>query len=440
MAGRAQGEAGRGEGTGAATPARARVVFADDSSSIRRLAERMLGADYALEICADGDEAVAAARREPPDVVVSDLLMPRVDGREVMRQLRADPATRHVPFILVTAEEDQAIDTMVAGADDYLTKPFTAAALRARVAAAVRTYHVYRQLELQHEELRRVHAESARLELELREAHKLEAVGRLASGIAHEFNTPVQFLADQTRYLRDAMQGLERVMAAKDEALAASAGPEVRARLAALEEELDVPYLRAGQARVFERMLDGLQRVGGLVKSLKEFANPDQQIMQLTDLNRALLATLEVARSEYQPVADVVTDLGPVPQVICHAGSVNQVFLGILVNAAQAVGDVQARTGRRGTIRVATALDGPAVRVSIGDTGAGIPEAARHRIFEPFYTTREVSLGRGLGLASARAVVERHRGRIRFESEVGMGTIFHVWIPIGAGAAPADLP
>jgi len=168
---------------------------------------------------------------------------------------------------------------------------------------------------------------------------------------------------------------------------------------------------------------------------MKEFAHPDQKEMVATDLNRAVLATLEVARNEYKYVADVVTELGEVPLVTCHAGDLNQVFLNVIVNAAHAIEDVVKGTQRRGTIRVETRLDGASVVVAISDTGAGIPAAIRGKVYDPFFTTKEVGRGSGQGLAISHNVVAQHQGTLTFETREGAGTTFFIRIPIGPAAA-----
>ena len=424
------GEAETGGPANPGPPERPVLVFADDSPAQRRLAVALLGGAYQVVVAADGAEALAAVHRSRPDVVVSDLQMPELDGRQLLSALKSDERYRRVPFILVTGEEDEALLSMVAGADDYLTKPYVPEVLRARVAAAVRSYRMYRELERQHTELFKVHEDSRRLELELRNSQKLEAVGRLAGGIAHEINTPVQFINDNTRFLEDAFGGLVKLLQAQREALAALPAPEeVRARLSALEAEVDLPYLLDQVPATFPEMLEGLRRVAGIVRAMKEFAHPDQKEMVATDLNRGLLATLEVARNEYKYVAELEFDLGELPLVTCHPGDLNQVFLSVFVNAAQAVAEVMKATGQKGVIRLQTAAEGAGVRISIGDTGPGIPEAVRHRIFEPFFTTRDTGRGTGQGLAMARRIVEQHHGTLDFETVVGRGTTFHVRLP-----------
>jgi PAS domain S-box-containing protein len=268
--------------------------------------------------------------------------------------------------------------------------------------------------------------ESRRLELELRQSQKLEAVGRLGAGIAHELNTPIQFIGDNTRFLQEVVGALDRFARAALDA----ARPEAREGLARLAQELDLDYVREQAPKTLERTLQGVQRVSSIVRAMKEFAHPDPKEMAASDLNRAIEATIEIARNEYKYVADVETQLGMLPPVTCHLGELNQVVLNLIVNAAHAIADVVKGTGKRGTIRVSTRLDGDRVVVTVADTGGGIPEAIRAKVFDPFFTTKPVGQGTGQGLAIARSVVARHKGELSFTTAAGEGTTFTLRLPV----------
>jgi signal transduction histidine kinase len=422
------------EATGSCDLISRRVVFADDSATQRVLVAALLGDRYEVVTVSNGREALEAIRTEPPSVVLSDLRMPEMGGLELLAALKTDPDLRRIPFILVTREQNAAMRSMDAGADDYLTKPFGPEELRARVAAAVRSYRMYRELERQHQALMRAHHDARRLEIELRQAQKLESVGRLAAGIAHEINTPIQFIGDNTRFLEGAFAALLEMLAMQRALLSAHAPAAARDQVVAAAEALDLTFVEAQVPKTIARTSEGVERVAAIVRALKEFAHPDQKEMVATDLNRAVLATLEVARNEYKYVADVETVLGELPLVCCHAGDVNQVLLNVIVNAAQAICDQVKGTTARGRIRVVTVHEGEWVRVSISDTGGGIPESIQPNIFDPFFTTKEVGRGTGQGLAIARHVLDRHHGEIWFETSPGQGTTFHVRLPTDPAA------
>jgi signal transduction histidine kinase len=263
-----------------------------------------------------------------------------------------------------------------------------------------------------------------RVEVELRQAQKLESVGRLAAGVAHEINTPVQFVSDSIQFVRE---GVGDLFGAVDKLEVVHASVP------------DLPYLVEHVPKALDLALDGLGRVATIVRSMKEFAHPDSAHMAPADLNRAIENTLTIARNEYQAVADVETELGELPRVHCHVGELNQVMLNIIVNAAHAIADAVRGTGSRGCIRVRTHRDGGDVVITVADTGTGITEDIRNRIFDPFFTTKDVGRGSGQGLAIAHSVVVgKHRGRLTFETEPGRGTTFFIRIPIHGDAARAS--
>ncbi len=270
------------------------------------------------------------------------------------------------------------------------------------------------------------------LEAELRQAQKLEAVGRLASGIAHEINTPVQFVNDSLHFIAKASSELvaivERYRAIRDKDPSAVLGALQEA--AREEDQADYAYIQKRLPRAVERSIEGLARVSSIVRSIKEFAHPDQKTQTATDLNAAIQTTLTIARNEYKYVADVETEFAALPLVTCYSGELNQVVLNIVVNAAHAIEDKVKGTDARGRITVRTGIDGDDAVVSIGDTGGGIPDRIRDKIFDPFFTTKEVGRGTGQGLAIARSVIEKHGGVMSFETHPGEGTTFFLRIPL----------
>ncbi len=277
--------------------------------------------------------------------------------------------------------------------------------------------------------------ERNQLEIELRHAQKLESVGGLAAGIAHEINTPIQFVGDNLRFLRDAfaelVKILEKYSCLREHAAGCERGRNLAEELAEGERNADIGYLLDEIPKALAQSLDGATRVATLVQAMKVFAHPDGAEKTATNLNEALLSTLTVARNELKYVAEVETVLGDLPLVVCNAGEINQVFLNLLVNAAHAIGDVQKDSGEKGLIQIRTAREDDHVLISISDTGSGIPEKIRGKIFDPFFTTKESGKGTGQGLAIAHSVVvERHGGSLTFTSEIGKGTTFHICLPI----------
>jgi PAS domain S-box-containing protein len=265
-------------------------------------------------------------------------------------------------------------------------------------------------------------------ESRLAAAERLESIGRLAAGVAHEINTPVQYVSDSVYFVREAVQDL---LARCDEL--ASTSP-------AIAPSEDIAYLREHLPEALDRATDGLARVAEIVRSMKEFSHADQSAMSPIDLNRAIQSTLVVARSEYKYVAELVTDFGDIPPVICHGGQINQVVLNLIVNAAHAIADRNKSTNAKGEITVRTRLMAGEVVISISDTGTGIPESIRNRIFEPFFTTKEVGRGTGQGLSMAHnTVVQGHGGTLSFQTEAGEGTTFFVQLPVEPDRCPSTV-
>jgi PAS domain S-box-containing protein len=282
------------------------------------------------------------------------------------------------------------------------------------------------------------------LQRELRRSQKLESVGQLASGIAHEINTPVQFVGDNFRFFEHSFEMAFALIDAYRAALAPDRAPlswnERCAFVDTAERMADVDYLRTEVPRAIKEARDGVDRIATIVRAMRSFGHPDGAEQCPADINECLADTLAVARNELKYVATVETEFGDLPAVSCYRGDVNQVFLNLLINAAHAI--AEGRVGSQlGTITVRTRRDGDDIVISIGDTGVGIPDDARDRVFDPFFTTKEVGKGTGHGLALARSVVvDRHGGSLTFDSVAGAGTTFHVRIPIGGvrtGAAEA---
>jgi PAS domain S-box-containing protein len=269
------------------------------------------------------------------------------------------------------------------------------------------------------------------LEAQLHQAQRLESIGQLAAGIAHEINTPMQFVGDNHRFLADAFASLGGLVERMRAALALAPEAE-RAAVAAAEAAADLPWLLAEVPKALGQSQEGIERMARIVKAMKEFSHPGSEDVVPVDLNHAIESTLVVSRNVWKYVADLTAELDPgLPPVPVLPGGFNQVVLNLVVNAAHAIEDRLGRQGGKGRITVRTRRDGGHAVLEVGDTGCGIPEAIRPRIFDPFFTTKAVGRGTGQGLAIIRTeVVERLGGEISFASEVGAGTTFIVRIPL----------
>lgn len=286
--------------------------------------------------------------------------------------------------------------------------------------------------------------ERRRMEVELRHAQKLEAVGSLAAGIAHEINTPIQFVGDNTRFLLNAFRDVRQMVACYERLYAQAVQGTVSTGLLyevkAEREKADWEYLQAEVPKALDQALDGVNRVADIVRAMKDFSHVDRRAEKAAaDLNKAIESTLIVARSELKYVADVTVDFADLPPVLCHLGDLNQVILNLLVNAAHAISDVVKNSTQKGRVTVSTRQVGDWVEIGIADTGTGIPEAIRSKVFDPFFTTKAVGKGTGQGLALARAiVVEKHGGTLTFDTHMGKGTTFYVRLPLAGTLEPRE--
>ena len=288
-------------------------------------------------------------------------------------------------------------------------------------------------------ERERLAVERERILHELRVSQKLEAVGRLAAGVAHEINTPMQYIGSAVDFMGNAVEHVERGMRALV-CFFERVGPSV-ANDSVLQEtkraltDADLEFVLSEMPAAVDDARTGIKRVSEIVRSMREFSYRGTSGKEEADLNRPLLAALDLARNEYKYCADLESELFEAPPVACNVAEMSQVFLNLIVNAAHAMKTVQAQTGRRGQLKVRSRQEGAELVVDIADTGGGIPEAIRDRVFEPFFTTKPFGQGTGQGLAIARSiVVEKHAGTLTFDTEPGVGTVFHVRIPLASSA------
>lgn len=275
------------------------------------------------------------------------------------------------------------------------------------------------------------------IQRQLLQSQKLEAIGQLAAGIAHEINSPAQYIADNIGFLQDAFAAINTVLQKYEGLLQAvkevTLSPELIDGVEKAVEQARLEYLLEESPLAIEEALEGIERVTRIVQAMKEFSHPGVEGKTTIDLNKVIESTITVARSEWKYVAEMETDFDPdLPLVRCLPGEFSQVILNIIVNAAQAIADlVEKKNGAKGKIRISTHHDEDWVEIRINDTGPGIPEAIRSRIFDPFFTTKEVGQGTGQGLAiSYSIIVEKHGGTISFETELGQGTTFIIRLPL----------
>lgn len=279
--------------------------------------------------------------------------------------------------------------------------------------------------------------EKAHLETELHQAQRLRAMGEISAGIAHEINTPIQFVTDNMRFLSKATTDLLHYVSLASAALkehpAGAGAPDSVAAARDAKKKQDLAFLEKEIAGAVAQSLEGLEQVASIARAMHDLAHmgsPGEK--SPVDINTIARSAMTVARNEWKYVAEVAYDLDPLlPPVPCYRGDISQVLLNLITNAAQAIEDVVGNSGKKGKITLSTRQDGTSAFITVRDTGTGIPEAVRPQIFELFFTTKKAGEGSGQGLSIARTlIVKKHGGDLTFETEIGTGTAFTICLPL----------
>lgn len=387
---------------------------------------------------------------------------PGWDGLETLRHIwKADP---DINTCICSAYSDRTWDEIsrICSEPDrllILKKPFDSVEIIQIAHAMTTKWSLSRQVRRRVESLesavsrRTAHLEAARRDLELqiaqREAmeaellvaRKLEAVGQLAAGVAHEINTPVQYIGDNIAFLETAFDMLGRVLEAErdllDAVLTGTATTDLAQKLKKVRRRARLDFLGEEVPQAITQTQEGVERVSSIVKALREFSHPGQSEVSAVDINRALETTLTVCHNEVKYVADVELDLDPqLPVIRCWASELRQVFLNLVVNAAQAIGETRQAGDPMGRIRIQSRRHPRGVELVFTDSGPGVPQPIRDRIFDPFFTTKEVGKGTGQGLAIARRIVDKHGGTLRLDTDHVSGARFVVQLPLDAQQGP----
>lgn len=406
------------------------VLLIEDNPGQARSIQRMLrGSPFSCTVASTLTGGITQTTEQRPDIVLLDLILPDSGGLDSFHTLRTQLGD--VPVVILTAFDNEAVAqaAVASGAQDYVIK----GTINARALQRVVRYAIERH---------RFEVERRTFERQLAQSRQLEAIGQLAAGIAHEINTPTQYVSDNTRFLRDAFLDIRGMLERLRHCGAEGGALLTPSELKHLLEEADTDYLLEEMPRALEQSLDGLSRITRIVQAMKSFSHPPVEEKLPVDLNKALETTLVVTSNEWKYVAEVTTEFDPeLPDVACYPGELNQVFLNLIVNAAHAIAEVVAPdTGAKGRITVSTSLlsDGDA-EIRIADTGCGIATDNRPKVFDPFFTTKDVGKGTGQGLAIAyNIIVKKHGGMIDFESMPGQGTCFFIRLPLTNGTSSSD--
>ncbi len=417
-----RGEEGRG----------AKILIVDDVPINRMLLEKLLGkCGYTTLSAENGKQALNLLEKESIDLVLLDVMMPEMSGLEVLKRMREEKRTEEVPVIFITAVNESGMREkgFELGAVDYITKPIDNEEVRVRVKTHLQLNAIRKSLEKKNAELKRVNKELKEAHAQLLQREKLASIGQLAAGIAHEINNPAGFVFSNLNSLQEYTEDFIKILKEYEELLSVckSKGDEellsLAQRVERVKEELDVDLLLEDIKDAISESLEGAERITKIVKDLKSFAHVDEAELKYANINEGIESTLNIVWNELKYKAEVVKEYGELPDIECYPQQLNQVFMNLLVNAAQAIEE-------RGQIRIRTYSDGGRVYVQISDTGVGIPKENLSRIFEPFFTTKEVGKGTGLGLSMSYGIIKKHGGKIDVQSQVGKGTTFTIELPL----------
>jgi len=413
------------------------LLYVEDEEFTRKMfatfLQRLVGV---LIVAKNGAEGVAAYREFTPDIVMTDINMPIMDGLTMVREIRTIDTGAQVPILFLTAHEEVSFlkSSITLGTTEYLVKPVNTGKLVEALRMCARQLHDEKMLREDKEQMvtfneqleKRVAEEVGKnreKDTMLLQQDKLASIGQLAAGVAHEINNPVGFIMSNLGTLKKYVENLDQYTSLLQGLVSTEGTFEAQHVVNEMSQKLNIEHIREDIENLIAESLEGTERIKQIVLDLKDFVRADEDRLKETDLNQCVRSTANIVRSEIKYVADLSLHLNRIPMIICNSQQINQVIANLLVNAAHAI------TGN-GSITVTTLDENDRVTLSVTDTGCGIPPEIIDRIFDPFFTTKEVGHGTGLGLNISSTIVKKHGGTIRVESEIGTGTTFTVTLPV----------
>jgi signal transduction histidine kinase len=403
---------------------RGHVLVVDDNADMREYLLRLLRPHMEVELAKNGKQALAQALADPPDLILSDMMMPELDGVGLLRALRGEPKTRTIPFVLLSARagDEAVVSGLETGADDYLVKPFSARELLTRVKTHLEMARVRRtaaeaattlaetraalveELEKKNQALAGAYRELQEAQAQLVQTAKMASLGQLVAGVAHEINNPLAFALGHLATVRSSLGQVERALGS--DTLATSQ-----------------PWNKA-VTRLVE-MNQGLTRIQDLVLRLRTFSRLDEGTRKSIDMRETVESVLTILQHRLEPRIQVTTHFGEPSEVDCFPEPLTQAIMNLVANAIDAIAE-------RGAITITTGADDSGYRIAVADTGQGIPDEIRDRVVEPFFTTKPVGQGTGLGLSITYSIAKKHGGELELRPREGGGTVATIRFPLSA--------
>ncbi len=413
------------------------ILIVDDVlNNVQLLSTLLVQAGYGVRKAINGQMALTAARSLPPDLILLDINMPGMNGYQVCEQLKQQPITAAVPIIFLSALDDSLdkVRAFEAGGGDYVTKPFSRDEVLVRIQHQLTIRALQQQLQAKNQALESTLTQLKDAQVQLVQKEKMLGLGQLIAGIAHEVNNPISFiygnLTPARRYFQDVIDLLKlyrKKQTAPD--------PDIEAAIAAM----DLDFILTDWEKLMQSMQHGAERIKSILFALQIFSHLGESDIKEIDLNKNLdsvvsLLNHRLCAQEERPAIAVVRQYGEIPLTVCHGKMINQALFSLLTNAIEAIEALGLADWTTQPLRITLRTDAPApdqVRITIADTGVGMSPEVQRRIYEPFFTTKSVGDGAGLGLSTSyQVIVDQHKGQLTCHSQPGIGTEMMITLPV----------